>query len=146
MKRVAKDRFFLCFIVLALLAAGLFLPSFTPFQRNVARGIRSGPTLLVAAEAAEEDGEASFHGDVVTAGGIGKISSKSAVSRELARRAALLDARRNLLIEARRIREGVTGRKSVSGHVGYHWMVSERRDGYLYKVTLAARLADIRVD
>jgi hypothetical protein len=35
---------------------------------------------------------------------------------------------------------------SISGYVGHHWIVSERRDGFLYKVTLAARLSDLRVD
>jgi hypothetical protein len=83
---------------------------------------------------------------VVTATGSGKISSQGAVSLGLARRAALSDARRNLLIEARKIRGGVQGKPDISGYVGHHWIVSERTEGAFYRVTLAARLSNIRVD
>jgi hypothetical protein len=84
--------------------------------------------------------------DVVTATGIGKVASSSAAARELARRAALTDARRNLLIEARKIRGGSQRDLNISGHVGNHWIVSERNDSTIYRVTLAARLKDLRID
>jgi hypothetical protein len=121
MKWMAERRVFFCVVATTLAVGGLLLFRATSF----------------AAPAAD---------DVVTATGIGKIASRSAVSRELARRAALTDARRNLLIEARKIRGGNQRDPNISGHVGYHWIVSERKDSAIYRVTLAARLADLRVD
>jgi hypothetical protein len=145
-KEIRKGRFFLFLAAVAFVVAGLLLPRFAPLKSDMAGGIRNERTPPETAEATESARGASFREGVVTAGGIGKISSKSAVSRASARRAALSDARRNLLAEAKRVMEGITGNQKISGHVGYHWIVSEGRDGYLYRVTLAARLADIRVD
>jgi hypothetical protein len=132
---MSKNRIFFCFITIALVTCGLLLSGFPSFS-----------CLDAGEQAAADSDGASFHEGVVTVAGVGKISSKSAVSRASARRVALTDARRNLLIEALRIREGITGKPNVSGHVGYHWIVSERREGYLYRVVLAARLSDIRVE
>jgi hypothetical protein len=136
------NRIFFCLVTITLVTCGLLLSGFPSFPGFDAGEREAAKT----ADAATNSDGASFRDGVVTAAGVGKISSKIAASRELARRAALTDARRNLLIEALRIRDGITGKPSVSGHVGYHWIVSERREGYLYRVVLAARLVDIRVE
>ena len=146
MKGIRVRRFFLSIAMVMIVVAGLFLSRFLSPQIDMGVGDRHERMPLASAETVEDTGGASFNDGVVAAWGVRRISSKSAVSRELVRRAALSDARRNLLTEARRIKEGITRKASISGHVGYHWIVSERRDGYLYRVMIAARLADIRVD
>jgi hypothetical protein len=123
MKKISGGRIFFCLFAIAFIAGVLLLPRLTSSQGGEYRGQ-----------------------DVVTATGSGKISSQGTVSLGLARRAALSDARRNLLIEARRIREGVQGKPDISGYVGHHWIVSERTEGSFYRVTLAASLSSIRVD
>jgi hypothetical protein len=147
MKRMSGIRISFCLVAMALIANGLSQIRFTSLQVGVDTGVRQAQAMSSTSEAAENSGRAYLgENDVVTATGIGKIASLRAASRMSARRAALSDARRNLLIEARRIREGIQGKSNISGHVDHHWIVSERREGNLYKVTLAARLSDLRVD
>jgi hypothetical protein len=146
MKRMSRGRIFFYLVAMTLITGGLLPHRFMSSQGGADAGAGPPQALLSAAEAAENPDGAYRGEDMVTATGIGKIASQRAISRALARRAALSDARRNLLIEARRIREGVQGKPNVSGYVGRHWIVSERREGFLYKVTLAARLSDLHVD
>jgi hypothetical protein len=98
------------------------------------------------ADAAGEKWKVSKSKKIVTAHGIGKIAAQNAVSRGKARRAALTDARRNLLLEAKRIRTGDRSETGVSGYVKSHWIVAEKRDGSFYRVTLAANLDYLFVD
>jgi hypothetical protein len=147
MKRMGGNRIFHCLVVTALIVGGLLPLCPEMFKGGADGGVRPALAALSVAEAAKNsDGERLDNDDVVTATGIGKIISPRTISSKLARRAALSDARRNLLIEARRIREGVQGKPSVSGYVGPHWIVSERREGFIYRITLAARLSDLHVD
>jgi len=96
-------------------------------------------------EAVETEGLAQAQTDkIVTAAGVGKITENTQFGRMMARRAALTDARRNMLTEARKIKGGVGG--NVSGYVGSHSIISERIDGNLYKVEIEALLENLHVN
>jgi hypothetical protein len=62
----------------------------------------------------------------------------------MARRAALIDARRNLLAEAKRIAGG-SGKGNISGHIGPHRIISEKIEGNMYKMEIAALLDDVKI-
>ncbi|MDR3280981.1 MAG: hypothetical protein LBT23_10745 [Synergistaceae bacterium] len=81
---------------------------------------------------------------VITASGVGRITEDNQYGRIMARRAALTDARRNLLIEAQKLLGTYDGKnKNVSGRVGPHSITSEKIEGAYYKVEISALMQDI---
>jgi hypothetical protein len=74
----------------------------------------------------------------IIAAGTGRIASDTAQGRLLARRAALTDARRNLLTLRMDFKGNFasSGGHSISGNVGRHVIYSERIEGNLYKLEL----------
>ena len=76
-------------------------------------------------------GKAYPYRNLAVASGVGVIRENSAQGRLLARRAALLDARRNLLALRRELLNGFSPR-DLSGHVAAHKVVGERVEGNLY--------------
>ena len=83
-------------------------------------------------------------GNVAYAKGYGIISGDKPVDVALARRAALTDAQRGLLILRRSIKEGKPPRSdSVSGYVPPVNILSENIDNGLYSVEISAVLSDL---
>jgi hypothetical protein len=78
-------------------------------------------------------------GKGVVASGAARITEDTAQGRLLARRGALADARRNLLLLRQELLERPelkAGLRRISGHVGRHVVRSERVDGGLYRVEI----------
>lgn len=69
---------------------------------------------------------------VATAEGTGRIPEDTAQGRLLGRRAALTDARRNLLILRQKLLRGKFDARSVSGKIAEVRIHSEKMDGGLY--------------
>lgn len=69
---------------------------------------------------------------LATADGVGRIHEDTAQGRLLARRAALTDARRNLLLLRQKIVEGKFDPSSVSGRIAEVRIHSEKTEGDLY--------------
>jgi hypothetical protein len=90
-------------------------------------------------------GERSGDKKIITAAGTGRIMENTKFGRMMARRAALSDARRNILLETRKINGGV-GKGEVSGYVGPHSILSERTEGNIFRVEISAWLENIHVD
>ena len=72
--------------------------------------------------------------------GVGVIHNNTAQGKLLARRAALTDARRGLLILKRELKPG---RIKISGHVPALRILSESRQGNLYFVEVEAALSEL---
>jgi hypothetical protein len=91
-------------------------------------------------------GEISLSGGNIIAVGNGKISAGTAQGKLLARRAALTDARRNLLTlkQAALRGPGYDGPgNSVSGRIGAHRVTSERVSDGIYKIEVEMPLYDL---
>jgi hypothetical protein len=126
------------FVVFVLVCAGVFLyPRVLPaLLGRSSEDIRTVVRELAAKR--EYAGKIHVSGSGILAVGIGRIEPDTAQGRLLARRAALADARRNLLA----LREDFNGRsassrsRSISGSIGRHGISSEGVDGNLYKLEL----------
>ena len=70
--------------------------------------------------------------EIATAEGVGRIPEDTAQGRLLGRRAALIDARRNLLLLRQKLLEGKFDARSVSGKIAEVRIHSEKTDGGLY--------------
>ena len=82
----------------------------------------------------------------VVASGMGRITENTAQGRLLARRAALVDARRNLLVLQRKLlRDSVfqLGTRSVSGHITARDIHSERIEGDFYFLAVDISLDEL---
>ncbi|MBQ7264157.1 MAG: hypothetical protein IJR14_10635 [Synergistaceae bacterium] len=88
---------------------------------------------------------ADWGADRAFARGVGRVARAGAVGHLLARRAALLDARRGLLILRGDLLRGRGARKarSVSGVVPPVKILTERCDGELYVVEVEASLSGL---
>ena len=77
--------------------------------------------------------------------GVGRIAQADPSGRLLARRAALLDARRGLLLLREEVLKGPDARRarSVSGQVPPVRVLSEKSDGELYFVEVEAVLSEL---
>ena len=84
-------------------------------------------------------GRAYPNRNLAVASGVGLIREDSTQGRLLARRAALLDARRNLIALQRELLNGSSPR-DLSGHVAAHKVVGERVEGNLYFLDVEAPL------
>lgn len=69
---------------------------------------------------------------IATADGVGRIPEDTAQGRLLGRRAALTDARRNLLLLRQKLLDGTFDGRSVSGKIAEVRIHSEKTDGALY--------------
>lgn len=69
---------------------------------------------------------------IATAEGVGRIPEDTAQGRLLGRRAALTDARRNLLVLRQKLLDGKFDVRSVSGKIAEVRIYSEKTDGALY--------------
>ncbi|MDR1917003.1 MAG: hypothetical protein LBQ58_10565 [Synergistaceae bacterium] len=79
----------------------------------------------------------------IIAVGSGKITDSTTQGKLLAKRAALTDARRNLLILKQDIQrnKGFAGKtQSASGYIGAHRVKSEHVDGNIYKLEVEMSL------
>lgn len=82
--------------------------------------------------------------DRAIARGVGRISQDDAVGVNLARRGAMIDAQRGLLILKRSLEEGASPRpESVTGQVPPMKVVSEAVSGDLYFVEVEASLSEL---
>ena len=78
------------------------------------------------------------------ASGVGRIREDTAQARLLARRAALLDARRNLLALRRKLFDGpYSAPAGLSGYVGAHKIYGERTEGSLYFLEVEVPLDEL---
>ncbi len=80
----------------------------------------------------ESSARVLYGSEIATAEGVGRIPEDTAQGRLLGRRAALTDARRNLLILRKRLVEGKFDPGSVSGTIAEVSIHSEKMEGGLY--------------
>ena len=91
-----------------------------------------------------DSGKAYQKGNFAVASGVGRIREDTAQERLLARRAALLDARRNLLVLRRKLLEDSRSAPvSLSGHVAAHKVSAERVEGNLYFLEVEVPLDEL---
>lgn len=90
---------------------------------------------------------ADFENDTAYSQGTGRIIRGRPNALILAKRAALTDARRGLLILRRELREGIHGiNNSVSGYVPPVEILSETESGDLYIVEVRALLSELMTE
>ena len=129
---------------LVLVCAGVFLyPRALPgLVGRPSEDVRTVVGKLAARR--EYAGKIHVTASGIVAAGVGRIEPNTAQGRLLARRAALADARRNLLA-LRKDFEGESApsaSRSISGSIGRHGVSSEGVEGNLYKLELEMSFED----
>ena len=105
-----------------------------PLSRPDARDLRA---------MTRDSGRAYPKENIAVASGVGWIREDTAQERLLARRAALLDARRNLLALRRKLLAGSRAKPELSGHVTAHRIFGERIKGNLYFLEVEVPLDEL---
>ncbi|MDR3265879.1 MAG: hypothetical protein LBT15_07705 [Synergistaceae bacterium] len=103
-------------------------------------------SLTAAIEQGQDSARAYEADNRASASGLGRITEDSPQGRLLARRAALMDARRNLLVLRKKILEGPQSDvRSVSGRLvaPSQKIQSERVEGNLYRLEIEVRLDEL---
>ena len=129
---------------LVLVCAGVFLyPRVLPGLVGRSSGdVRTAVRKLAAKR--EYSGKIRVTDSGIVAAGIGRIEPNTAQGRLLARRAALADARRNLLTLRKDFggESAPSGSRSISGSIGRHGVSSESVEGNFYKLELEMSFED----
>ena len=128
----------LCLAVIIIITLNIFACS------SYAREYSSGELLNMTLESLRYD----FANNTAYVRGVGVINNNNAQGKLLARRAALTDARRGLLLLRREIISGekfTSGRINISGHVPELKILSEsqNQDQNLYFVEVQAALSEL---
>ncbi len=132
-------RFFMVLCVLTV-AAGMISAAKTELFSGDAKSLPEPPYAEVSLDIPPDpDLPETLHSGLLlreqglaTADGVGRIPEDTAQGRLLARRAALTDARRNLLLLRQRLVDGKFDPGSVSGRIAEVSIHSERVEGDLY--------------
>jgi hypothetical protein len=121
----------------------LFMGFYVLLTPALSGGEQAEPDVKNLRAMTRDSGVAYPKENLAVASGVGWIKEDTAQGRLLARRAALLDARRNLLALRRKLLDKSRYSKGVSGHVAAHQIRGERIDGDLYFVEVETFLDEL---
>ena len=121
----------------------LFMGFYVLLTPALSGGEQAEPDVKNLRAMTRDSGVAYPKENLAVASGVGWIKEDTAQGRLLARRAALLDARRNLLALRRKLFDKSHSATGVSGHIAAHQIRKERIEGDLYFMEIEAPLDEL---